>query len=94
MIKISHIALVSLLSALLLLSACAEEDTTTRTYVEEPEEERGFSEYDRKLHITEDSGTGCKYIVYSWSDQGGITPLLKANGTPDCPETIENNTDE
>lgn len=36
------------------------------------------------MEISEDTVTGCKYLVYSISNKGGITPLLKSDGTVDC----------
>ena len=36
------------------------------------------------LYIVKDKETNCKYLEYSEDRKGGITPLLKSDGTPDC----------
>ncbi|PAD70591.1 hypothetical protein CHH83_01970 [Bacillus sp. 7586-K] len=36
------------------------------------------------LYISSDNETGCKYLIYEGYKLGGITPLLKSDGTPDC----------
>lgn len=36
---------------------------------------------DLKLQIVTDHKTGCRYLM---ADASGMTPLLKADGTPDC----------
>lgn len=53
-------------------------------------EAQAESRYDRlyndNLEISTDNETGCKYIAYLGYNRGGITPLLKIDGTPDCGE--------
>lgn len=68
--------------ATLLLSACNSDDTTSS----DKQKDERFSSYSGStLSITQDSESGCRYIIYSHkSNKGGITPLLKADGTPDC----------
>lgn len=36
------------------------------------------------LEIVEDTQTGCLYLQFDGEKEGGITPLLTANGQPDC----------
>ena len=36
------------------------------------------------VYVIDDSITGCKYVLYDWDRAGGITPLLNAQGEPDC----------
>lgn len=36
---------------------------------------------DLSINVVTDRETGCKYLL---ADGRGITPLLKANGVPDC----------
>jgi hypothetical protein len=62
--------------SVLLLSACGT--------VEASKESR-FTETDGYLDITTDKETGCKYLISTEHNfGGGITPLLKSDGTPDC----------
>lgn len=64
-----------LLIILLLVSACSSTEASR--------EER-FTVNDKALYITTDKETGCKYLLFDWNRVGGITPLLKSDGTPDC----------
>jgi hypothetical protein len=63
-------------STLILLAACSSAQASKK--------ERFTSGYDNRLNISTDTKTGCKYLIFDWSHQGGITPLLKSDGTPDC----------
>lgn len=47
--------------------------------------EAGNSRFDNSsLYISRDNETGCKYLIYERYKLGGVTPLLKSDGTPDC----------
>jgi hypothetical protein len=46
-----------------------------------------FTKKDDSFYITEDKETGCKYLIYDYPYKGGITPLLKSDGTVDCPDS-------
>lgn len=62
-------------------------EPTTEDERREYDEKRSYEKErfnDNKIHIVEDSKTGCKYIKYVGDSKGGITPLLKSDGTPSC----------
>lgn len=63
------------ITGLLIVTACGS--------VEADKEDR-FSRYDTQLKITVDKETDCKYVIWRDYQKGGITPLLKKDGTPDC----------
>jgi uncharacterized protein YceK len=60
------------LSVVLILGACSSANASYK--------ERFTNGYDGILNISKDTKTGCKYLIY----KDEITPLLKADGTPDC----------
>ncbi len=60
------------------LSGCKEKPRKTDTT--EPEKRLSEIEFGR-LSIYKDAETGCEYIA---SNYGGVTPVLKADGTPKC----------
>ncbi|MGD7047013.1 hypothetical protein FZC83_02095 [Rossellomorea marisflavi] len=62
-------------SCSLFLGACGQ--------VQANQKER-FSSHNHMLSVSKDSETGCKYLILEWDKRGGITPLLKSDGTPDC----------
>jgi len=70
-----------ILTAFIVLTACG---TTSTNAGKEPR----FTNADGYLFITEDTKTGCKYLVFrqmgGQSGGAGITPLLKSDGTADC----------
>jgi hypothetical protein len=39
---------------------------------------------DTNLYVVEDTETNCKYLQFEGYREGGITTLLKSDGTPDC----------
>ena len=42
---------------------------------------------DSGAYIIEDYQTGCKYLKHDGGNDGGLTILLKEDGTPDCGRT-------
>lgn len=68
--------IIVMLVLIMILTACG-------TATEAGQEER-FTYGDWYLSVTEDTTTGCKYILYQEVKGSGITPLLKSDGTPDC----------
>lgn len=79
------IILLAIIGFVLLLGACAETEATSTN---ESEESGRFTVRDERITITEDTVTGCKYIIYDRTSAtvggGGFTPLMKADGTQDC----------
>lgn len=82
-----------LLSIVALLVACGAEETPEEAEKVEQEREKAVEGYEEArerfgkmtdLNIEQDSATGCKYVVNNQYRQGGMTVLLKADGTPDC----------
>lgn len=67
----------------LFISVFATACNTTESGKETSEEDR-FTKNSHALYVTTDKETRCKYLVFDWSNKGGITPLLKSDGTPDC----------
>jgi hypothetical protein len=61
--------------ALVMLAGCGA------TAAELPAPEHNNSE---RLEIWTDADTGCDYLIYSSSRQGGITPRLNPDGTQVC----------
>nr|BDD45846.1 hypothetical protein 6 [Bacillaceae bacterium] len=43
-----------------------------------------YKRQDYNISITTDTQTGCRYLIFDGDRRGGITPLLKSDGTPDC----------
>lgn len=74
----------ALIGFTLLLTACGSPSV---------EKDGRFSEHDDKLTITTDKVSGCKYIVLlydgGYDGAGGITPLLRNDGTHVCTEKEE-----
>jgi predicted nucleic acid-binding protein len=62
---------------LLFLTSCSSAQANNN-------EERFTNEYNDNLHISTDTKTGCKYLIFEASNRGGITPLLNSDGKPDC----------
>lgn len=58
-----------------------EERKQIREELREQEKDR-FS--NSNYYIILDRVTGCKYLEYYNTYGGGVTPLLKSDGTPDC----------
>jgi hypothetical protein len=76
--KLSSLVLIlSLLGISLVACASGEESEIERLNSGER-----FSHSD--MYITTDNKTGCKYLIYKDVNEGGLTPLLKSDGTPDC----------
>lgn len=67
------------LIAILLLFGCAAEPAELSE--REVEKER-FD--DSHYSIIEDSETGCRYLEFNGINNGGVTVLMKSDGTPDC----------
>lgn len=70
-----------ILTVFIVLTACGTTSTNAK-------KESRFTANDRYLFISEDTKTGCKYLIYrelhGQSGGAGITPLLKSDGTADC----------
>ncbi len=64
-----------------LLAGCSakkiELQQVKRFDVEEKQENDGF-------YVVKDNESGCRYLLYTSYGSGGITPLLKSDGEPDC----------
>lgn len=69
----------------MILTGCS----TASTGSQESQDKKRFNNYNQDLIITTDNKSGCKYIIFSGYNEGGITPLLKADGTPDCESKSE-----
>lgn len=74
----------TIISSIVVLSACG-------TVAESKEDERFITKdtNNYELYTIEDSETGCKYLQFEGDREGGITPLLKSDGTPDCSKENE-----
>lgn len=80
------IGLVVALFLALTLSACSTSDLKE---IAKPANYRIVDSEQGDYRIATDQKTGCRYLVFDSisHEAGGITPLLKSNGTPDCPKT-------
>lgn len=75
--KLLNLLLLTLLSVII-LSACGGESAG----------EEGGGDDNRfdtvLLNVYEDKTTGCKYVALKTGYAGGLTNLLKEDGSPDC----------
>lgn len=69
------------MTALITLNATAQTSPASSPSGDEyPRFTRDTTE-DLSINVVTDRATGCRYLL---ADGRGITPLLKANGSPDC----------